>query len=149
MAALTRCLSPGHFDHIAGLSLPLWSDTRCTGEFDDELLRLDQDPHDMILDEEGVRDLGGYVEVISNNLDDEALFRTCPPASCACLKVRNRGVAHPRSRASHNRITLHPEYGRLVTAFCGTFWPAVADQGLIQGAAPRSSSAIMRAETSS
>jgi hypothetical protein len=22
---------------------------------------------------------------------------------------------------------LQPEYGRFVTAFCGTFWPAVAD----------------------
>src|SRR5215203_1080644 len=45
-------------------------------------------------------------------------------------------------------MTLQPEYGRLVTAFCGTFWPGVADQGLTHGSAPRSNSATMRAETS-
>jgi hypothetical protein len=54
----------------------------------------------------------------------------------------------PRLRASHSRITLQPEYGRFVTAFCGTFCPGVADQGLTQGAAPRSSSARIRADTS-
>src|SRR6266446_10477801 len=56
-------------------------------------------------------------------------------------------VALP-SRNGHSRITLQPEYGRFVTAFCGTFWPGVADHGLTQGAAPRSSSARMRADTS-
>src|SRR5260370_36998855 len=60
----------------------------------------------------------------------------------------NRGVAQPRLRASQSKITLQPEYGRFVTAFCGTFWPGVADQGLTQGAAPRSSSARTRADTS-
>jgi hypothetical protein len=45
-------------------------------------------------------------------------------------------------------MTLQPEYGRPETAFCGTFWPAVADHGLIHGAAPRSSSATIRPDTS-
>ena len=75
-------------------------------------------------------------------------FRTFPPASSACLNVRNRGVDQPRLRASHNRITLHPEYGRFVAAFCGTFRRAVADHGFTQGAAPASSSAITRVDTS-
>src|SRR6266481_6806735 len=56
-------------------------------------------------------------------------------------------VALP-SRNGHSRITLQPKYGRFVTAFCGTFWPGVADHGLTQGAAPRSSSARTRADTS-
>src|SRR3954454_7798321 len=45
-------------------------------------------------------------------------------------------------------VTLHPEYGRFVAALHGVFAPAVADQGLIHGAAPASSSATMRDETS-
>jgi hypothetical protein len=43
---------------------------------------------------------------ISANVPAEKL---CPPASAACLYVRNRGVRQPCLRASHNRITLHPE----------------------------------------
>ena len=45
----------------------LRSDTFCIGEFDDELVRLDLDPGDMIVDEDCVRDLGGFVEVIPNS----------------------------------------------------------------------------------
>jgi hypothetical protein len=36
----------------------------------------------------------------------------------------------------------------LVAALHGVFMPAVADQGLIHGAAPRSNSATMRVDTS-
>ena len=39
-------------------------------------------------------------------------------------------------------------HGRLLTALHGVFPPGVADHGLTQGAAPASSSAMMRAETS-
>src|SRR5262245_40479545 len=45
-------------------------------------------------------------------------------------------------------MMLHPEYGRFVAALQGVLAPGVADQGLIHGAAPASSSATMRAETS-
>ena len=54
----------------------------------------------------------------------------------------------PDPNPENNSTTLQPEYGRFVTAFCGTFCPAVADHGLIHGAAPRSNSATMRADTS-
>jgi hypothetical protein len=44
--------------------------------------------------------------------------------------------------------TVAPEYGRFVTALQGVFMPAVPDHGLIHGAAPASSSAMIRADTS-
>src|ERR1700732_3164287 len=68
-------------------------------------------------------------------------LRTLPPNSRACLKVRKRGVRYPAAWAIHNRTTLHPEYGRLLTALHGVFAPGVADHGLTQGAAPFSHSA--------
>jgi hypothetical protein len=43
-------------------------------------------------------------------------------------------------------MTLQPEYARLVTALHGVFAPGVADQCLIQGAAPAFT--MMRADTS-
>jgi hypothetical protein len=75
-------------------------------------------------------------------------LRTFPPASIACLNVSERGVDQPRLHASDSRITLHPEHGRHVTALCGTLWPAVADHGLIHGAAPRFNSATIRVRRS-
>src|SRR5260370_19097702 len=75
-------------------------------------------------------------------------LRTLPPNSRACLNVRKRGVRYPAAWAIHNRTTLHPEYGRLLTALHGVFAPGLADHGLTQGAAPSSNSATMRADTS-
>ena len=46
-------------------------------KFDDELIRLDLDPDDMIVDEDCVFDLGGFVEVISNGFGDEVLDLFC------------------------------------------------------------------------
>ena len=67
---------PGHLDDIA-TALPLAIDTFCIGEFDDQPVRLDLDPGDTIVDEDGVRDLGGFVEVTPNRFCDERLDLVC------------------------------------------------------------------------
>src|SRR5262249_218036 len=74
--------------------------------------------------------------------------RTFQPTSIALFEREETWCcpAHDFGRAKA-KITLQPDYGRFVTAFCGTFWPSVADHGLTQGAAPRSNSARMRAES--
>jgi hypothetical protein len=51
------CLAPGHLDDIA-TALLLATDTFCIGEFDDQPVRLDLNPDDMIVDEDCVLAMG-------------------------------------------------------------------------------------------
>jgi hypothetical protein len=55
---------------VAGL-LPLAIGYFCVGELNDQLVRLDFDPHDMSLDEGCILDLSGYVEVAPRRFADE------------------------------------------------------------------------------
>ena len=50
--------------------------------------------------------------------------------------------------ARETNVSIARLTGRLLTALRGVFAPGVADHGLAHGAAPASSSATMRAETS-
>jgi hypothetical protein len=63
---------PRHFDHVAA-SLPFGIGTFWVGKLDDQLVRLDLDPDDVIVNEGCVLDLGRSVEVTSNTFYDEGL----------------------------------------------------------------------------
>ena len=54
-------------------SLSFGIGTFCIGKLDDQLVRLDLDPDDVIVDEGCVLDLGRSVEVTSNTFYDEGL----------------------------------------------------------------------------
>jgi hypothetical protein len=56
-------------------ALQLAIEAFCIGEFDGQPVRLDLNPGDM--DEDGVRDLGGVVEVTPNRFCDEGLDLVC------------------------------------------------------------------------
>jgi hypothetical protein len=87
---------PRHFDHVTA-SLPFGIGTFCVGKLDDQLVRLDLDPDDVIVNEGCVLDLGRFVEVTSNTLYDESLD----------LQLRSRaneGSENRRAQRSIRRI---------------------------------------------
>jgi hypothetical protein len=61
---------PGHKYDFPAL-LPLAVGAFCIGELNDQLVRLNFDPDDMSVDEDGILDLGDQVEVSPNRFDDE------------------------------------------------------------------------------
>ena len=61
---------PRHLYDVTGL-LSLAIGTFCMGELNDQLVRLDFDPDDISVDEDGLLDLIGQVEVIANRFDNE------------------------------------------------------------------------------
>ena len=63
---------PRHFDHVTAW-LPFGIGTFRIGELDDQLVRLDLDPDDVIVDEGCVLDVGRFVDVNSNTFYDEGL----------------------------------------------------------------------------
>jgi hypothetical protein len=56
--------------------LGIWSKLWCSCD----LFQLDLYPDHMILDQECVRDIGGFIEVISNSSNDEDLDLVCREA---------------------------------------------------------------------
>ena len=67
---------PRHFDHVTA-SLPFGTGIFCVAKLDDQLVRLDVDPDDIIVDEGCVLDVGRFVEVTSNTFYDEGLDLIC------------------------------------------------------------------------
>jgi hypothetical protein len=63
---------PRQFDHVT-VSLSFGIGTFCIGKLDDQLVRLDLDPDDVIVDEGCVLYVGRFVEVTSNTFYDEGL----------------------------------------------------------------------------
>ena len=49
----------------------------CLGEINDQLFRLDLDPHDMSVDKQPVFDWVPYFEMFPNRLDDQLLDLGC------------------------------------------------------------------------
>src|SRR5262249_60353600 len=58
-------------------ALLLALDPSCIGELDGQPVRLDLDPDDLIVDEDRVLDLDGFVEVTPNRFCDEGLDLIC------------------------------------------------------------------------
>ena len=95
-------LVPRHFDHVTASHL-FGIGTFCISELDDQLVRLDLDPDDMILDEDRVLDLGGFVEVTSNRFYDEGLDLVCRDPIDASVRL-SRSMRGPTSRLAETSL---------------------------------------------